>query len=112
MKLPQGSTSLKLLQSLAWIGTPLDYLDSCAKKYGDMFTARFVGFEPLVFINHPQAIQQIFSSDPKNFDSGRSNQLVKALLGDKSIILLDGDRHKRERKLLMPPFHGECDSFR
>jgi cytochrome P450 family 110 len=107
MKLPQGSTSPQLLQSLAWIGTPLDYLDNCAKKYGDMFTARFVGMQPLVFIHHPQAIQQIFSSDPKNFDSGRSNQLIKALLGDKSLVLLDGDRHKRERKLLMPPFHGE-----
>jgi cytochrome P450 family 110 len=107
MKLPQGSNSPKLLQLLAWIATPLDYLDNCAKKYGNMFTVRFVGFKPLVFINHPQAIQQIFSSDSQKFDSGRSNTLIKALLGDKSIILLDGDRHKRERKLLMPPFHGE-----
>jgi cytochrome P450 family 110 len=92
---------------LAWIAKPLDYLDNCAKKYGNIFTVRFVGFEPLVFINHPQAIQQIFSTDAQKFDSGRSNYLVKALLGEKSILLLDGDRHKRERKLLMPPFHGE-----
>jgi cytochrome P450 len=107
MILPQGPTTPKLLQSLAWINQPLDYLDRCAKEYGDIFTLRMFGFAPLVFISHPQAIQQIFNTDPKNFDIGRSNELIRDLLGNNSIILLEGDRHKRERKLLMPPFHGE-----
>ncbi len=42
----------------------------------------------------------------KQFDAGRGQQILKPLLGENSLILLDGDRHKRDRKLLMPPFHG------
>jgi cytochrome P450 len=29
------------------------------------------------------------------------------LLGDNSLLLIDGERHRRHRKLLMPPFHGD-----
>jgi cytochrome P450 len=38
---------------------------------------------------------------------GEVNDIVRPLLGDNSVILLGGDRHKKRRKLLMPPFHGE-----
>ena len=33
--------------------------------------------------------------------------VFKPIVGSNSVLLLDGARHKRERKLLMPPFHGE-----
>jgi cytochrome P450 len=107
MKLPQGPETNPLIQLLAWISDPLGYLDRCAKRYGDIFTLRIAGFEPLVIISNHQAIQEIFSVDSKKFDAGRSNSIVRFLVGDNSLLLLDGDRHKRDRKLLMPSFHGE-----
>ena len=81
-------------------------MDDCARSYGDIFTIKLVGFSPLVFLSAPQAIKEIFATDAKQFDAGRSNEILRYLLGSNSVILLDGDRHKRERKLLMPPFHG------
>ena len=105
---PPNTIPLSALRQLAnWIARPYDFLDDCAKNYGDIFTMRLVGFPPLVFLSDPQAIKEIFAIDTKQFDAGRSNEILVSLLGSNSLVLLDGDRHKQQRKLLMPPFHGE-----
>jgi cytochrome P450 family 110 len=105
--LPDGPSSSPAWQILQWIRQPIALMESCHQQYGDTFTLRFSGLGPLVFCSHPQAIQEIFTADPKLFDAGQSNQLLQPLLGDASVILLDGDRHQQQRQLLMPPFHGE-----
>lgn len=107
MKLPNGPQQPRLLQLIQWISDPLSYLDACARAYGDMFTLRLATFEPIVFVSHPQAIQEIFTADAKQFDSGRTNGIVRPLVGERSLLLLDGALHQRQRRLLMPPFHGE-----
>ena len=107
MQLPNTLEMSALRQTINWITRPYDFLDDCARSYGDIFTIKLVGFSPLVFLSDPQVIKEIFATDAKQFDAGRSNEILKYLLGSNSVILLDGDRHKRERKLLMPPFHGE-----
>ena len=61
----------------------------------------------MVFVSHPQAIKEIFTASPNKFDSGKGNQLLASLLGEQSLLLLDGASHQRHRKLLTPPFHGD-----
>ena len=107
MKLPDGPKTPPLFQSINWIARPFEYLEECAKKYGDIFTLRLFGFPPIVYIAAPQGIKQIFSADAKFFDAGRTNDFVRPLVGDNSLLLMDRSRHQKERKLLMPPFHGE-----
>ena len=107
MKLPNTISMSPLRQLLNWIFRPYGFLEDCTKSYGDIFTVRFVGFPPLVMLRDPQAIGEIFAIDAKKFDAGKSNQVIKPLVGSDSLLLLDGDRHQRERKMLMPPFHGE-----
>ena len=80
---------------------------SCAKAYGDAFTIRLMGAPPFVFFSHPAAVKEIFTGDPEILRAGRGNDVLRPLLGSNSVALLDGARHRRERKLLMPPFHGE-----
>jgi cytochrome P450 family 110 len=94
-------------QLFHWIADPLKFQDRCRQQYGDVFTAQLGGLGTYVVIGDPQMIQAIFSQDPKQFDVGRGNKLAEPLLGENSLLLLDGDRHRRERKLLMPPFHGD-----
>lgn len=106
-KLPDGLKVPALVQLINWLLRPFEYLEECNKKYGDMFTMRFLGLPPLVFIAHPQGIKEIFGTNAKYFDVGRTNDLARPILGNNSLIIMDGSRHKRERKLLMPPFHGE-----
>ncbi len=107
MKLPDGPKTPSLFQLINWIARPFEYLEECAKKYGDIFTLRLFGFPPLVHIADPQVIKEIFSADAKFFDAGRTNDFVRPLVGDNSLLLMDRSRHQKERKLLMPPFHGE-----
>ena len=106
-QLPDGSKAPALFQLINWIARPFEYLEEYIDKYGDIFTMRLFGFPPLVFIGNPQGIKEIFSADAKYFDVGRTNDLARPILGDNSLILMDGSRHQRERKLLMPPFHGD-----
>ena len=105
--LPPGPAIPRALQTLKWIWKPFPFMRSCARAYGDAFTIRLLGFAPLVFCSHPSAIREIFTGDSETLLAGRSNELLKPVFGPNSILLLDGARHRRERKLLMPPFHGE-----
>lgn len=106
-QLPDGPKLPRFRQLINWIVNPFGYLEECAQRYGDIFTLRLSGFEPLVIISHPQGIQEIFTANAQQFDIGRSNGIIRPLVGDNSLLLLDGDRHRQQRKLLMPPFHGE-----
>jgi len=107
MKLPDGPKTLPFIQLLQWIDNPLKFMDSCSQRYGDCFTVRFGKFKPMVFFSNPQAIEQIFTSNTEQFDSGRANLVLRPWVGDKSLLLLDGRSHQRQRKLLTPPFHGD-----
>lgn len=105
-QLPNCVTSPPWWQLINWIADPLGFQDRESRKYGDIFTMRLAGLGSFVVIGNPQAIQEIFSQDSK-FDVGRGNALGEPLVGKNSLLLIDGERHRRERKLLMPPFHGE-----
>jgi cytochrome P450 len=61
----------------------------------------------VVYFSNPKAIQQIFNADPKLFGTNSANSILLPLLGEHSLILLGGERHQRQRRLLMPPFHGD-----
>ncbi|MEH2378952.1 MAG: cytochrome P450 [Nostoc sp.] len=105
-QLPNCITSPSWWQLIRWIGDPIGFQQKYSQKYGDIFSMRLSGLGSYVILSHPQAIQEIFSQDSK-FDVGRGNKLAEPLIGRNSLMLIDGARHRRERKLLMPPFHGE-----
>ena len=107
--LPSSLKAPAWLQQLQWIGDPVSYMETAARQHPDLFAASVVGFGGgLVFVNQPQAIQTILTNDRKTFLApGCTNRILTPLLGESAVIMLDGDRHKRRRQLLMPPFHGE-----
>jgi len=108
LKLPDGPQTHPWLQTIQWLTDPIGYMESCAKRYGDIFTLR-IGpvFTPQVFISNPQAIQEVFATDPKRLDSGEEAGIKSPILGQQSMLAIAGERHKRHRRLLTPPFHGE-----
>ncbi|MGL5078580.1 MAG: cytochrome P450, partial [Waterburya sp.] len=87
---------------------PDQYMDLGAKQAPDIFLAEVTSGDGYVFVNHPEAMRQIITSDrQKFFASGKDNQILKPIVGGNSLLLIEGDRHKQRRKLLLPPFHGE-----
>ncbi|HIK03829.1 MAG TPA: cytochrome P450 [Trichormus sp. M33_DOE_039] len=106
-KLPVKPHIPRWLQTLRGLINPLYYLEKTQQEYGDIFISEFSSFPAQLVISNPQAIQELFTADAQLFDSGEGNYIIQPLVGANSLILLDGDRHLRQRKLLMPPFHGE-----
>ena len=107
-QLPPGPRTPSLYQILQWIFRPIPFMQRCAGIYGDAFTTRLMGSTPVVFFSDPAAIRQVFTGDPEDLQAGQANSRVfRWLLGPNSVLVLDGGRHRRERKLLAPPFHGE-----
>ncbi|OCQ88970.1 cytochrome P450 [Nostoc sp. MBR 210] len=109
MQLPNPLKTPAFLQKLQWVADPVKYLESAARQYPDIFTAEIIGFgDTIVFVSHPQAIQKIFANENNQFAaSGEMNRTLQPLIGDSSLIMLDGDHHKKRRQLLMPQFHGD-----
>ncbi|MDM9382747.1 cytochrome P450 [Chlorogloeopsis sp. ULAP01] len=109
MQLPNTLNTPSFLQKLHWVADPVGYMESAAQKYPDLFTAEIVGFgDTAVFVQHPKALQEILTNDRKKFAAlGEPNKTLEPLVGNFSVIMLEGERHKRRRQLLMPPFHGD-----
>ena len=95
------------LQLIQWIADPVGYMKTASERYGDVFTAKIgLNVGDLVFINHPEGIQQLLSQDRQFSARGSVNQSLLPLVGDYSVIMLNGDRHRQKRQLLLP-LHGD-----
>ena len=104
---PKG---LNFIRKLEWILDPVNYLEKTKVELPDFFEEDSLGFGvgPTVVFNHPEAMQFILSRDRKQFTSpGEFNRLLAPLIGNASVIMLSGDRHKERRQLIAPAFHGE-----
>ena len=106
MTLPPGPKTPQWLRTLKLTVRPLDYMDAYSQRYGDCFTVGSPEF-PIVYFSHPQAIEALFTAPPEQFLVGQSNRILRFLMGDRSLLMLDGQPHQRQRRLLMPPFHGD-----
>lgn len=109
MKLPAGSRLPSLLQTLAIVAQPINFLDRCAQQYGDTFTLRVLGVNspPVIFFSNPDSIQAIFTTLADSFEFGKVTHIFRPLVGDQSVIMQEGHRHQRQRQLLMPALHRE-----
>jgi cytochrome P450 family 135 len=82
-------------------------LYACQDRYGDMFTINIAYEGTWVMLADPEAIKQVFTGDPRVFHAGEGNEILAPLLGRNSLLVLDEKRHMSQRRLLLPPFHGE-----
>jgi cytochrome P450 len=96
---------LRLLQALHAAFDPEGFFRRGARR-GDPFAVRLPGVGGILVTGHPEGAREIFTADPADYETVRANP-IEALLGPGSLILLSGDRHARERRLLVPPFHGD-----
>jgi cytochrome P450 len=97
---------LATLHAVAAGLNPEGYLRRRLERDGDPFRVRFPGLGDTLFTGSPAGAQEIFQASTELLTPPRPNP-IEPLLGAGSLILLGGDRHRRERKLMMPPFHGE-----
>jgi cytochrome P450 len=82
-------------------------LESLSRRHGDTFTIRLPRIGPLVFVSAPDDVKAVFTGSPERLHAGEANVILEPVLGSESILLLDEERHIRQRKLMLPAFHGE-----
>jgi cytochrome P450 len=87
---------------------PIDFLLRCQARYGDCFRARFQGIGQVVYVADPADVERVYKGPADVFHAGEANAALFApLIGRLSVMTLDGKEHLRQRKLLLPPFHGD-----
>ena len=106
-RLPPGPRLPALVQTALWFGRPIPFMDWCRRRYGDCVTLR-LGFGPaMVMVSDPALVDGILAAPPEVAPTGPENAILEPLLGPRSVLMLDGPEHLRQRKLLLPFFHGE-----
>lgn len=82
-------------------------MEESRRRYGEAFSLRFAGFRtPMVLVSDPALVKAVYSNPANALPEGRIS-LLQPVLGEKSVILLDGKEHLARRKLMLPAFHGE-----
>ncbi len=105
---PPGPRTPGALQAVRYARAPLDFLIGLHRRYGDVFTVSFPFFGRLVYVADPGLVKELFTGSPRKFHAGEANATVlEPALGPNSVLTLDEEPHMRQRKLLLPPFHGE-----
>jgi len=106
--LPPGPRGPAMLHTFIWALAPTWLMDRCASSLGEAFTLTFApsGIQ-LVFVSDPQAVKDVMTAPAEIAPSGAADSPVAPVMGPSSVVVLTGPEHIRQRKLLLPPFHGE-----
>ncbi|HEX3317376.1 MAG TPA: cytochrome P450 [Solirubrobacteraceae bacterium] len=105
--LPPGPRLPAVLQTLGFILVPVQFIDAMRRRYGDIVTFSTSFDSGFVMVFDPELVKQVFRAAPDRLRAGEANALLGTILGQRSVLLLDGAEHLRHRKLMLPPFHGQ-----
>ena len=95
------------MQALGWWARPVPFLERCRARYGKTFTINLAAQGPFVMVSDPDDLKAVFTADPDVLHPGEGARILEPIVGPTSILLLDGDRHLSQRKLVLPAFHGD-----
>jgi len=105
VKVPPGAPFPKALQGIAFTISRRWTVQRMARRYGDIFRLNVPVYGDTVVVANPQLAKQVFTTSPE--DLGNIQPNLSGLLGFGSVFALDGDDHRRRRRLLAPSFHGK-----
>lgn len=99
VRIPKPLLGLTFFVSRRWTTQQL------ARRYGSAFAVTLPVWGRTVVVADPQLAKQVFTTSPEDLGNIKPN--LSRLFGSGSVFALDGDDHRRRRRLLAPPFHGK-----
>src|SRR4051812_17900232 len=109
MALPPGPREPAIAQTVEWIVRPTALLRRAHARFGEVFTLNTVWYDaPLVLLADPSEIKRAYAAPPDVLQGGEGASFLEPFVGPKSVLVLSGDEHLRQRRLALPPFHGEA----
>ncbi len=85
---------------------PLGYQQATRGRYGEPFTVRLHPVGPFVVVSDPESVHRVLTGDAETFLAGRANGRILPILDSESSLVIDGDKHRHRRRLLMPSFRA------
>jgi cytochrome P450 len=107
VNMPPGPHLPRLVQTLGFMLGGRRYLEALRRRYGGAVTMSTLFDGPFVMVFDPALVKQVFQGSNEQLHAGEANALLGPLLGQRSILVLDGSEHLRHRRLMLPPFHGQ-----
>ncbi len=104
--LPPGPRLPRVLQTAGFIFGGTRFLAACRRRYGSAVTFSTLFDSSFVMVFDPALVKQLFQGSNDQLHAGEANALLGPVLGERSVLLLDGAEHLRHRKLMLPQFHG------
>lgn len=108
-RLPPGFRLPRALQTLRFSMRQIEFVFRARRELGEVF--RFKGMiddEVIVLTSHPDHVKSLFTATPEQAPSLTGESPLRPVVGPNSVLTLVGPQHMRQRKLLLPPFHGEA----
>jgi cytochrome P450 family 135 len=103
---PPGPRLPRTLQTAGFMLGGPRFLEACRRRYGNAVAFRTVFDNGFVMVFDPALVKELFQGPAEQLHAGEANAMLGPVLGERSVLLLDGAEHLRHRRLLLPPFHG------
>jgi cytochrome P450 len=105
-RLPPGPRLPRILQTAGFVFAGPRFLEACRRRYGNAVSFSTVFDSGFVILFDPELVKELFQGSGDQLHAGEANSLLGPVLGERSVLLLDGAEHLRHRRLMLPPFHG------
>src|ERR1700742_4798666 len=104
-RLPPGPKTPRLLNGIAFLAARNAMIRRLQRRYGDEVSIEMPGFGQMVLVTTPELVKQVYTAKPDVLHGGKNP--LGEILGPGSLFSMDEERHLKERRMLLPPFHGE-----
>jgi hypothetical protein len=94
-----------LVNGIAFLFARNELVRRLTARYGDALTMQMPGFGTMVLVTRPDLVKLVYTAKPDVLHGGKNP--LGEILGPGSLFSMDEDAHLRERRMLLPPFHGE-----
>jgi cytochrome P450 len=105
-RVPPGPRLPRIVQTAGFMLAGPRFLEACRRRYGNVVTFRTVFDQGFVMLFDPAEVKELFQGPHEQLRAGEANAMLGPVVGERSVLLLDGSEHLRHRRLMLPPFHG------
>jgi cytochrome P450 len=109
VRMPPARRQARLVQTVRFVMRPMGSSLAARRDLGDVWQLELLSRpEPFVVTSHPDHVRSLFTAKPADAPSLTGESPLRPILGPNSVLTSVGERHMRQRKLLLPPFHGQA----
>jgi cytochrome P450 len=98
----------RLIQSLRFNQRQIEFVFRARRQLGEVFSMHGATEDAVTMTSHPDHVRSLFMAKPELAPSLTGESPLRPIVGTQSVLTAVGPRHMRQRKLLLPPFHGEA----